>query len=1584
VGELGSVVMGGSKGGATLGYKPLPGINDLAPAASLSRAPLGSTKIEKTEKTEKIEKTEKKRDKKRERSKDRPLSAASEESKEGEKTVHKSKSVLSKTMRLSPADVFEEAKDDNDHDASTVNSNRSSKSNKSKTSKSQQSKVSSSSTSISKRLPTKKSPPSPQSNANDSNEQKSDGDDGSVDSNADFFVTSDHSNNSTNSNSRATKKQQLKFEKELEQMKKNHRKHVEEKKRYYAEELDRIENDHDEEMSNLEARKTKELNQAQNRAKDRLEKNRQSLKQKQTEKLEALEAELEEEFANSKDALTKKLKQAEADLASEVNRAQKRVKETQISEKMKREKEVQRLEAEFSEIQAAHERKMKVIDSEMEDVEEKMTLVKQIKAVNSKVKSLEAEKSKAEAALKESEARANAFEEAKKNLKASLKSFEDKEKSNEALVEDLKDSLEKLKQQKEEVVADMTKLKETQQLSKEEKVRALQEENLRLSERITSEQEDRRVEVEKMKKSIRESNESNTYVLNQVEVLKGDLAESQKNARLEIEDLKKEVKEGEEKIIKLNEEAKLMAGMKKILRGDKKEESMSLISLFKNGQKGNFKRRIMIGTASQVLSGRRKEAGEGSAADNAATKEKVVGGSASLSLTFGGEGCAQVGKMKVEGVAGSERTAPVSNATGSNGTKETSIQIDAERKDFDLSIYKVSESHTTAKGTLIINHSNTADLISSSENSKRYMAAMMGDICRFLTIESSDFKSSSIVLSNLRSHPVLIDVSIIDRDDALELMGKLRVHCTKNLANCHDLGPLLLTPVSASVTAEITELKAHLKSFESAKDELNKRLETTIKAHKDKVTSLDQEAADLKFELENARKLNATLSSSSASTKSEIASKLVEATKKLDAEKSNYGKNIREIEEKLAAGMTELKQTNQKLLSSVKDNNELQKKLDLLTLKNKQAEEQITGLMRAPPVAAPTVVAPVVTADVELQAIANSKMQKANEEISNLSKNLFSVKMECDQLEVKMLSISSEKSHLEHQIGLFTEERKSRENEKKELMDKFTKAEEVARRGKLMNDELEWNLSIMKRRVEELEGANDKNVKDKLMKEEEVRRVRGGMREGEEELRRVEREVQGLRGVIEEKEKMLTEVEANGQKMGEKIVELLRVVELEKGEAEKWETVKIEYEKKIGELEREGEHLKMKVAAAAATINTAPQAQQQPKPQQQQPNRQPESEPQQEPHQQPQTQSPQQPQSEEWNEKVEMEKKLINEAQTLLRQQKSVLQKRRKQLERSKESWKLEKDALHIKSAKGTYDAGSLKRKRNKLMSKKKSIDDQALALNVLVKKFRKTESWLASRTNKVDNLEDIIKKMINMKEGEGSEEDEDDNSIISHVRALQQITSELDTDTTFSSGFMEVDIGGGLEESTGDYVASEISSSSGGEDFSIISNLNFGKGGRGRRNRNDVRNYHHNYHYDYHNQQQQQQYLMPAWEQQQMQQQPIQNMMHPIQTMQPKASVATFQQQLKKWTRERNEVQRDVAHHVSWLDDLRKELTSHCYNGNVGTENEDPNMSANVNALLSPRQTDRAGGGGSRSILKNRNKYDNFSGSGDVYPREV
>ena len=46
--------------------------------------------------------------------------------------------------------------------------------------------------------------------------------------------------------------------------------------------------------------------------------------------------------------------------------------------------------------------------------------------------------------------------------------------------------------------------------------------------RVTKEQEENRVEVDKLKEKLRESNESNSYIQNQVDVVKGDLAEARK------------------------------------------------------------------------------------------------------------------------------------------------------------------------------------------------------------------------------------------------------------------------------------------------------------------------------------------------------------------------------------------------------------------------------------------------------------------------------------------------------------------------------------------------------------------------------------------------------------------------------------------------------------------------------------------------------------------------------------------------------------------------------------------------------------------------------------------------------------------------------------------------------------------------------------------------------------------------------------------------------------------------------------------------------------------------------------------------
>ena len=49
--------------------------------------------------------------------------------------------------------------------------------------------------------------------------------------------------------------------------------------------------------------------------------------------------------------------------------------------------------------------------------------------------------------------------------------------------------------------------------------------------------------------------------------------------------------------------------------------------------------------------------------------------------------------------------------------------------------------------------------------------------------------------------------------------------------------------------------------------------------------------------------------------------------------------------------------------------------------------------------------------------------------------------------------------------------------------------------------------------------------------------------------------------------------------------------------------------------------------------------------------------------------------------------------------------------------------------------------------------------------------------------------------------------------------------------------------------------------------------------------------------------------------------------------AIASFQSQLKEWTRDRIETQQEVGYHVSWLDDLRKDDYEHVrrWHGRLG-----------------------------------------------------
>jgi len=327
-----------------------------------------------------------------------------------------------------------------------------------------------------------------------------------------------------------------------------------------------------------------------------------------------------------------------------------------------------------------------------------------------------------------------------------------------------------------------------------------------------------------------------------------------------------------------------------------------------------------------------------------------------------------------------------------------------------------------------------------------------------------------------------------------------------------------------------------------------------------------------------------------------------------------------------------------------------------------------------------------------------------------------------------------------------------------------------------------------------------------------------------------------------------------------------------------------------------------------------------------------------------------------WRGKVDDEKKLLDDAKALLKGQKDKLKKRQKQLERSKATWRKERGAMNPND----------NRKRWDLRENKRRIDREAEHLNAMVKKLRKTQLWLNGREGKVASLEGVIRKMVQIRERDGS--GDEDRSILHHVQELQRITETLEGEVGTedfddfdyeNDGFIGSVSGLGRTDDGTYWVGG------GGEQMMGYSNF------------------------------------VPPQQQMQMQMQYMQQPpMHAppmnawgagageagvAQVISGKGgpAIASFQSQLKEWTRDRIETQQEVGYHVSWLDDLRKEMTTNMYGGGMGglgvgrggggggggDENVNQlNLSATAKALLSPRTTTHSGGsGGSKRSSRTR-----------------
>ena len=378
-----------------------------------------------------------------------------------------------------------------------------------------------------------------------------------------------------------------------------------------------------------------------------------------------------------------------------------------------------------------------------------------------------------------------------------------------------------------------------------------------------------------------------------------------------------------------------------------------------------------------------------------------------------------------------------------------------------------------------------------------------------------------------------------------------------------------------------------------------------------------------------------------------------------------------------------------------------------------------------------------------------------------------------------------------------------------------------------------------------------------------------------------------------------------------------------------------------------------------------------------------------------------------WDAKVSEEKKLLDEAKKLVREQKVSLKKKQQEIEDVKDKWRRRRNQMDPSDNRGMWD----------LKDSKRNIDKQADVLNQLVQRLRKTQIWLSSRETKVASLEDVVRKMIDLKKssgpttgGNGKDDDasaleessDNDGSIIGHVRELQRLSDDLEYDASVAAGTgldsAGADGGSSGERSDDDrraFSRKGSSSRGGGRDWAGPNPLELQQA----QNPNL-------FYQQYPTSQPATSSTYVAWGPGGVlhERSNPQNLVGgggvgggltmgmcgshmyasrsssvpAVPAAVKEANVRSFQSQLKDWTRERIAAQREVAHHVSWLDELRNELTTQCYakgGGGYGGEGVDENFiglsSRGANAILSPRLDKKVGG------LK-------LKGDKSLFPREV
>jgi len=911
-------------------------------------------------------------------------------------------------------------------------------------------------------------------------------------------------------------------------------------------------------------------------------------------------------------------------------------------------------------------------------------------------------------------------------------------------------------------------------------------------------------------------------------------------------------------------------------------------------------------------------------------------------------------------------------------------------------------------GTIVI-HMDPNELLSDAKRLKRFSIDAMGEICRALSISNS-----MVQLSNVRAYPVLVDITILKSEaisnysstDAGDIILKLADICRDPssafktagsgvLATAVDLVPLLSSSSASPATppnsiasnppsadsgkvAElqkqnkdnlrtIATLKANLQGYHEAKQQMNENLNAGVSNAKE----LEIANSDLQTKLGKAE---AEVESAKAELKvledkvAIMEQRLEQSQKLLDASSNSAGAQTAQLLKDLGAARSKEDELRSTLLSREREVSELQhqlstksRELESLKLDSESAERRSRTL----------------------QAELHSKTDEARNSLqsaSNLTSELKSLKLENQDLSSRVRKSETEASELRTKVqGLLSAgagvgdaslsssggqvdeilqkrlssavaELSATTEQLHEAENKANEARKQARETDVQKHEIQSRLaqkasswesesrsfaskigdleaSVNSLRSEKVDLVNSNSRKSRELEEinRELRQIKNTLMDEEMARRTADREKEYVDSQVTRFKK---EVEESAK------AELRMKLETERLEAEKMtlrtklsvsEAAVRELNERVGVLERQA-------ARSVARENEAQQQQQQPKSnpvdkalmekidrlesEQQSMKRQiSEGDDRRE-------EDGFEEEKAYWSGKVSDEKKLLTDAKSMLKEQKDKLKKRQKKLERSKISWRKERSNMDPNDNRKRWELKELKRK----------IDREAEQLNAMVGKLRKTQSWLSGHEDKVSNLEGVIRKMIVMKKKDKGGDEEGDQSILNHVQELQRITETIDR--RGGQSFFE------------EYDDNDDDDDFGGDGWGGLDSVS----GLGRMDDGAYRTT---------------PMMYPGFVQQpQYQPQQLQQQQHPRAAMnawapqptmnmkrQEPGNIQSFQSQLKEWTRDRAETQREVGYHVSWLDDLRKDMTTNLYGGDENT-NPGLNMSATANALLSPRKT--------------------------------